>query len=137
MQELVNNLAEGPMHEPVAKGNRGWFRAGDRRINREGRPRGSTAASRHENPSADCAPQADRLMLLIVRGRDLTFRLSKQHASWIINLPPDFEIVGCRVDSARKEIVFTIRSQEFPRIAKGALVPKFVPQFNGLRWMPN
>jgi len=51
----------GSVREPVSKRNRGWFREGDWRINREGRPLGSKAASPEESPPADRAPCTDRL----------------------------------------------------------------------------
>jgi hypothetical protein len=73
-------------------------------------------------------------MLLVLPGRDLAWRLTKQNAPWIVNLPADFEIVGSRLDAARGAVVLVIRSQVFPRIAKGAVIPRFNPELNGLRW---
>lgn len=131
MEEQAQQLV-GPIGQE-SKSNPGWFRAGDARINREGRPRGSKAL-KGDAPSTDRALQADRLMLLFVPAPDLAFRLTRQNAPWIVNLPSDAEIVGCRLDSARNGLVFTIRSAAFPRIAMGAAVPEFLPAFNGLRW---
>jgi hypothetical protein len=133
MQEQVHNMAGGPVPEPGPKRNAGWFRPGDRRINREGRPKGSKAACQ-AGPPVDCAPEADRLMLLWVPAPDLAFRLSKYLAPWIVNLPEDVAIVGCRVDAGRDGVALVIRSQAFPRIAAGAPIPEFRPQFEGLRW---
>jgi hypothetical protein len=130
MEEQLENLPA----EPRPKRNRGWFRPGDRRINREGRPLGSKALLEEGSPAADRAPCADRLMLLVVSGRDLAFRLSHHKGPVIVNLPADAQVVACRVDAARDAVALVIRSQEFPRIARGAPVPEFMPRFEGLRW---
>jgi hypothetical protein len=65
MDEHVEKLAGGPVPEP--RRNRGWFRSGDARINREGRPRGSKAAAPSGDHPADRAGRADRLMRVFVR----------------------------------------------------------------------
>jgi hypothetical protein len=74
-------------------------------------------------------------MLLVLPGRDLTWRLSREKAPWIVNLPADIDIVGC-VHTAAGDggdvVAFFIRSKTFPRIAQGAPIPRFTPQFNGL-----
>jgi len=125
VQELVTNLAEGPAEQPVPKSNAGRFQPGDRRINREGRPRGSRkAACEDGSPPADCAPRADRVMLLVVPERRLAHRLSRAKGFWFVNLAEDYEIVACRLD-ASKGVVFTIRSQTFARVARGAPIPEF------------
>ncbi len=129
MQEQVDKLPDGP----PPKTNPGWFQPGDRRINREGRPRGSKAGLEGGAP-AECAPRTDRLMLLVVTCRDLAFRISQCYAPWIANLPPDFEIVTWRVDAARDTVAFIIRSKEFPRIVRGSPIPEFVPELHGLKW---
>lgn len=127
MQEQVN--------EPAPNRNHGWFRPGDRRINREGRPKGSSKSSRQpSSPAVDRAPCADRLQVLVVPTRDLARRLRWKLAPWITNLPEDAEIVSCRVDAARDTVAFVLRSNTFPRIAAGAVIPVFVPRFEGLRW---
>jgi hypothetical protein len=38
------------------------------------------------------------------------------------------------VDVAGGAVVFVLRSAEFPRVARGAVIPPFTPAFNGLRW---
>jgi hypothetical protein len=139
MEQHVEQLpqASPPLETTSPDGpgrNRGWFRPGDRRINREGRPRGSKAGSHEGSAPADRAPCADRFMLLVLPARDLAWRLTKQNAPWIVNLPADFEIVGSRADAARGAVVLVIRSQTFPRIAKGAVIPRFNPELYGLRW---
>jgi hypothetical protein len=136
MSEETEELAaaDGPAPEPAPQPNRGWFRPGDHRINREGRPRGSKVSSAGQSISADCAPVADRIKRLFVRGRDLAWRLTRQNAPWVVNLPHDFEIVGCRFDAGRQGIFLTIRSKDFPRIARGTPIPEFEPAFYGLKW---
>jgi hypothetical protein len=135
MDEQATNLADGPVPESAPKRNPGWFQPGasDRRINREGRPRGSNAGSQ-TSLAADRAPYTDRLMALVVPERDLAVRLSRQKGPWVENLPEDFTVVASRVDAARGVVVFVIRSREFPRIAQGTVLPQFRPSFNGLRW---
>src|SRR5262245_23058534 len=128
MNEQVNDVMGAPVPEQTPTPNPGRFRKGDPRINRDGRPRLIWAECE------DRAPRADHLMRLVMPGRDLTFRLSRQDAPWIINLPADVEVVDCRVDAARAATVLVIRSETFPRIAKGAPIPEFKPEFNGLRW---
>ena len=135
MDERTARLASEPNQEPKTQDNRGWFRAGDRRINREGRPHGSKARASHEC-IRDCARQADRLKRLIIPERDLAWRLTRQNGPWVINLPSDYQIVDCRVDSARDSVIFIIRSNTFPRIAKGTAIPDFKPVYNGLKWRP-
>jgi hypothetical protein len=130
------------MQEPVAtlpddtppKRNPGWFQPGDRRINRAGRPRGSKAGSEEGNAPVVRAPCADRLMLLVLPGTDLVWRLSRERAPWIVNLPANVEVVGCAHLAARDAVAVVLRSQAFPRVAKGAPVPEFEPRFNGLIW---
>jgi hypothetical protein len=133
MDEQANNAADGSAPDTAPKRNRGWFQRGDARINLEGRPRGSKAAAQ-EGPAADLASCADRVMVLYVPGLDLLFRLGHQNAPWIVNLPADGEIVSCRVDAARGAVALVIRSESYPRIAQGAVIPEFRPDFNGLRW---
>jgi hypothetical protein len=125
---------EKTLDESLPTRNRGWFQRGDRRINREGRPRGSKARHAEENAPPDLAPCADRLKVLVLPGHDLAFRLSHQNAPWIVNLPADVEIAGCRVDAGRDAVALVLRSQQFPRIAQGAAIPPFKAEFNGLRW---
>lgn len=128
MEELVNQTGDSAQ-EP--KRNAGWFRQGDRRINREGRPRGSKVASPGED--VYCASCADRVMLLHVPARVLAHRLLYREGPWLNNLPRDVKVVGCRIDSTGK-VVLTVNSAEFPRIAKGAVIPTFRPEPYGQRW---
>jgi hypothetical protein len=128
MEEQANNEAGGSAQGPAPRSNAGRFRPGDARINRGGRPKKAWA------DCADRAPSAGPLMLLRVPGKALAHRLSHQHAPWLRNLPADCTIVDCRVDVAREAVAFVIRSEAFPRVAKGAPLPEFKPEFNGLLW---
>jgi hypothetical protein len=83
---------------------------------------------------ADRAPSEDRLMLLVLPGADLAWRLRREIAPWINNLPTDVEFVSSRLDVDRSAVVFAMRSKTFPRIARGAPIPEFSPRFNGLLW---
>jgi hypothetical protein len=131
MNEQVEELAVGPAPQP--KRNRGWFQPADRRINREGRPHGKIVAV-PEGLGSNCARRTDRVMLLVLKRRILRCCLTQPKAPWVTNLPPGFRVVDCRVDETRGAVVFTIQSERFPRIAKGALIPELKPDFNGLMW---
>ncbi len=127
MEEQANNVAGGSAPEP--RRNRGWFKpGGDPRINRDGRPRDEWAAC------PDRAPRADHLKLLWVPGKALVHRLSHQNAPWLNNLPAGCKVVAIRLDAARDAVALVIRSETFPRIARGAPIPEFKPEFDGLRW---
>lgn len=129
MEELPIDVVSGQER----KENAGWFRPGDQRINREGRPKGSKVV-KDDSPAPDRAVRADRVMLLFVPSEDMTLCLSPRNAPRVTNLPTDAEIVSCRMDLARYGVVLTIRSSAFPRIAKGAAIPEFEPTYYGLRW---
>lgn len=130
MEEQVEKLPDALPR----KRNPGWFQPGDRRINREGRPRGSKVGPEQRSVAAVRAPRADRLRLLVLPGCDLAWRLTNQNAPWIVNLPVDFEVVGCVQAATPDVFALVIRSETFPRIARGAPIPEFKPTFNGLRW---
>jgi hypothetical protein len=122
---------ENTPDEPLPKRNRGWFQPGDLRINREGRPRGSKAGSAVEGEPADLAPAADRLMLLLVPTRSARCWLRRLKSPYVLDLPEDFEIVGCRLDAARDGLLFTVRSRAFSRVARGTPIPELSPKWNG------
>jgi hypothetical protein len=133
MGAQIEQPANGTAVKATPKSNRGWFRPADSRINREGRPHGSKAAASLDD-TPDRAWQADRVKRLCISERDVAWRLTHQNGPWAINLPNDFQIVECRIDSEWGQVVFVIRSQSFPRIAKGTLIPIFKTQYNGLKW---
>src|SRR5262245_51072119 len=97
MEDQVARMADVPAPEPARNCNRGWFQPGDRRINREGRPRGSKVTMA---TSADLAARADRLQLLFLPERDVSYRLTAKLAFFVVNLPRDYEIVATRLDPA-------------------------------------
>jgi hypothetical protein len=130
----MGEQAEEVPDAPPPKNNVGWFRKGDPRINREGRPRGSKAGCEPGSGAGDRAPRTDRLMVLLMSGRELAHRISHRDAPWIKNLPADFQIVACRVDPVRAAVALVIRSKTFPRVARGAVIPEFAVAFDGLRW---
>jgi hypothetical protein len=132
MDEQTEELAGAPVPAPAARSNRGWFGPGDRRINREGRPRGSKAAAVPEDRPAQRRSRVDRLKLLFVSERVLACCLTQKQAPWLVNMPTDFRVVECRVDESRGGVVLTIRSGEFPRVARGAPIPEFEPAYRGL-----
>jgi hypothetical protein len=134
MSEDIKELAGAgaAVPEPAPRTNRGWFKSGDPRINRQGRPWGSKADVPEGTHPEDCAPRADRLRRLVVLERDLVWRLASIKAPGVANLPTDFQVVASRFDAARRVVVFVIRSDTFPRVARGAPIPEFEPTFDGL-----
>jgi hypothetical protein len=130
MEDTSEKLAATPYDSPARRANRGWFRAGDRRINREGRPRGMQTGQSGES----CTRVTDRVMAFFVPQRELGSMLTQCKAPWITNLPRAFRLVDCRVDNERDGVVFVIRSESFPRIARGTVIPEFEANFHGLIW---
>ena len=115
----------------VSKENRGWFKSGDVRINREGRPRGQRMVD-GDSTAVQFARKANRVRRLLLAPSDLGHRLTNKLSDWILNLPLEFEIVDAGVDAAGVHIV--IRSGSFSKVARGALIPLFEPAFDGLKW---
>ena len=131
MDEQIEDVADGPAPEP--KRNRGWFKAGDCRINLEGRPVGKKVTA-PDSEQAGCARAADRVKRLFIEQKYLSHQLTSSRSPWIISLPSDSQIVDCRFDPARNGVVLIVRSATFPRIAKGAVIPEKVPHCHGLQW---
>src|SRR5439155_3552593 len=127
MEELVSQTTDLPAQECPLKTNRGRFQRRDPRINREGRPSGSKAGNKGGSAATDLAPRADRLKLLTLPQEYLFGCLRHRNAASITNLPEDVEIIASRADHARGVVVLTIRSQTFPRVARGTLIPAFEP----------
>ena len=117
---------------PAVRSNRGWFQPGDRRINLQGRPRGSKAPVAEKRAVTDVAPRTDRLKRLFIGERTILGWLTSMRSPCVTNLPADFLIVDCRVDAVRRGLVFTIRSGAFPRVVWEALIPEMEPEYNGL-----
>ena len=131
MEELVEQKAH---LGPPPKSNRGWFKPGDQRINRRGRPVGSKADPGEEAGPADRAAVTDGLMVLRLPSKLLACRIAFERGPWLTNLPVDFQIVSSRIDASQGLLVLVLRSASFQRVARGAVIPEFRPQFNGLRW---
>jgi hypothetical protein len=129
MEKLATQNADNPSPEPPREANRGWFTAGDGRINRGGRPRGRKAAAGETRP---VAKRADCIKVLMIPARDLVWRLKNKLAPWIVNFPADLEIVDCEVDEDSDMVHYIVRSKRFPRIAAGSIIPPFSADFNGL-----
>jgi hypothetical protein len=83
-------------------------------------------------PPADCAPCDDSLMLLFVPEGQLAHRLAHPRSFILLNMPHPVEIVASRVDPARKGVLFTLRSGSFRPVPKGAPIPEFKAQCQGL-----
>jgi hypothetical protein len=128
MEELVEQMHLGP----PPKSNRGWFKPGDRRINRRGRPVGSKGDPADE--TVDRATVTDGLMVLRLPLKLFACRIAFERGPWATNLPVDFQIVSLRVDASQGLLVLVLRSALFQRVARGAVIPEFRPVFNGLRW---
>jgi hypothetical protein len=128
----MEQLAEQMHGSPPGKANRGWFKAGDKRINRRGRPLGSKADL--GDVSVERAAATDGLTVLRLPLKLLALRIAFERGPWITNLPVDFQIVSSRVDASLGLLLLVLRSGSFQRIARGAVIPEFHPQFNGLRW---
>jgi hypothetical protein len=140
MNETAQELAAAPAPKKKGGRNRGWFRRGDKRINREGRPHGSKRAL-PDGPRAELAQRADRVMLLFLHGNALCQRLRQEYAPSADNIPSDAEVVDVRFDIVQKGLVLTLRSKSFPRIAVGTPIPEFIPLYQGLgngrHWGPD
>jgi hypothetical protein len=127
----MEEQAIAPMEGQPPKSNRAWFRPGDERINREGRPKGSRISAKPD-PSTWLATSTDRVQTLFVQMSFQRCWMKRFSGPRVANLPPDFQIVGSRFDNARNGVVYLIRSQSFPRIARGAPVPQFNAHFDGV-----
>ena len=131
--EQAVEQTEEQAQELATPRNRGWFRAGDGRINRAGRPRGKKVSAA-ESPPVGLARQSDRLMRIFVEGDVVTCWLTWMSSPCLVNLPSDFRVVECQVDAARGGIVLTIRSSTFPRVAQGTPIPVMRPDYHGLKF---
>jgi hypothetical protein len=129
---MMQELAEQSHLGRPPKSNRGWFKPGDRRINRRGRPVGTKGDPADE--TVDRAVVTDGLMVLRLPLKLLACRIAFERGPWITNLPVDFHIVSLRVDARQGRLLLVLRSASFRRVARGAVIPEFRPLVNGLRW---
>jgi hypothetical protein len=130
----MEQLAEQMHLGSPPKSNRGWFKPGDQRINRRGRPVGSKAEPEDGAGDVDRAAATDSLMVLRLPLKLLACRIAFERGPWTTNLPVDFQLVSSRVDVSRGLVFFVLRSASFQRVARGAVIPEFRPLVNGLRW---
>lgn len=128
MDAQTQKLAVETTQKPKRKPNRGSFRPGDKRINREGRPTGSKLYE-VESP-LDLAQRTDRVLRMFVRDSVLCSCISQIQGPRISNLPDDFRIVGCRRAPELAGTYFIVRSDRFSRVARGAEIPEFEPKFS-------
>lgn len=119
--------AEGP----VPKRNRGQFVAGDRRINRRGRPVGADAAARR---AAQGKPVTGPVQALVLAEADLCHRLKNGSSFWVQNLPADARIVDAKLDPETQAVVLIVYSESFSPVLEGQPVPRFEPEFYGMKW---
>jgi hypothetical protein len=125
MDQPTEKLVAEPAAAPTPKSNRGWFRAGDERINKQGRPRGSR---KRTAGVADVARRADRLKRLEVEG-ELLMRLLRRGlrnepgGAWKCAQLHGVRLAGCRFDEDRGTAVLILWSESFPRVARGAPIP--------------
>jgi hypothetical protein len=130
MSEQAADLVNGNSEPGPA--NRGWFRRGDPRINRRGRPRnGVTAAPRQQTEKKPLSGQLKRLSVPV---SDLRVRLAREKGPWMVNLPNDFRIVALELDPVQQMIVLTIHSQVFQAVQEDEEIPWFSPEYHGLKW---
>lgn len=134
MDEQIAKLAIAEPTESPRRHNGGWFQAGDKRINRDGRPRRSSKATSSDASREEFAQRADRVKRLVVRERRVAHLLTHKLAPWIANLPSDWRIVDCHVARDGESIIFVIRSERFDRVGRGALIPEIDPEYYGLTW---
>jgi hypothetical protein len=120
-------MSEQPSEPAPGKPNAGWFKPGDRRINREGRPRGSRKAAQG-TPAAVLAPKTDRLVLVPIPAEKLASQLSSPWDHSFISNWGEGQIVGACMDE-QGTVYLTLRSERFRRVVKGAPIPVGKPRW--------
>jgi hypothetical protein len=117
----------------LTKGNRGWFRKGDPRINRRGRPHGSKSAPADMDMPVERADATDRLMVLYLPDSLLLLRLYRDDEfGSVTNLPSGCAIVNCRLHAEHKVFAIQIRHYSFPLVARGTVLPEFRAEFHSM-----
>ena len=126
----------------VTKQNAGWFRPGDKRINRQGRAlkREPTLAEKVEawdrqGPCPVCdsvprQPKSGRLMQVCVR-EELVRRGLSFDAPHMLTLPEDAKIVAVEPDAAGDGWIVIYRSEKFKVVQAGEPIPKLTWHYHG------
>jgi hypothetical protein len=130
--------------EPAKRSNRGWFKAGDERINVLGRglKRKPTLAEKAESwdgkePCPVCGreplPKSGRLMQHAVSEKELRGRLAMttHDCAYLLTLPDDARIVAVELDPVRGE-VFTYESEQFKALREGQPIPELRRHVQGM-----
>src|SRR5262245_24398035 len=131
MEKQANELVKAVDPEPARRPNRGWFFAGDPRINRAGRPKGALRAARRAQAGK---PLCGRVKTLFVPEQDLRQSLTGVYHPRVTNLPKEFAIVAVERDPNRKGFVLILYSEAFPEVREGEATPQFKPEYHGLKW---
>jgi hypothetical protein len=134
VDDICEKLAVETTLVPAQQPNPGWFRSGgDRRINRQGRPRKSkTPLTVNSSGAVNRAHRTDRVKSFFVPAGELHCLLQQRKPALIAKLPIDFIVVDCRVDGQRNGLHYVIRSEAFSTIQKGSAIPEYTPGRGGL-----
>ncbi len=125
-------ISEPESAEAPTKVNRGWFRSGDPRINRAGRPKPEKAAAKRAQSGKR---QHGPIRKLFVPAAHLETYLTHRHGPWLINLPASFSIVGCEWDLERDGAVLTIHSYYWDSLQPGEPIPELDAKYHGLKFV--
>src|SRR5262245_30434883 len=114
MQIMTTELAQiGPdplgdaPAKPARMPNPSWFKPGDSRINRKGRPRGTNAAK----------PLSGPLVRLVVPGQYITLRYIRgERGPHMDFLPQDVKIIDAHFDKERYAVVLTLWHPNFAQV---------------------
>lgn len=126
---LLVDSAQSPEAAPCR--NRGWFRPGDSRINRRGRPTRIGALARQAKVGQ---PLSGRFVRVFVP-ESIVCRFL---ANWKTPHPPVpdpryFCIVATEFDAQRGGVVFTLHSKSYPHVGAGQ-IPEVPANWFGTGW---
>jgi hypothetical protein len=120
---------------PAKKPNPSWFKPGDARINRQGRPKGTKAVKQ----------LSGHLVRLVVPGQYILFRYIRGELGPYMGtyLPPDVKIVDAQFDPERNVVLLTLSHPSFAEVQKGQPLPEMKNWQGRLRckiaadWLPS
>ena len=130
--QVLNQAEDNPVFNPPLKRNAGQFAKGDRRINRNGRPKGLAAALQRARAGK---PQSGCLQTLFVPLSHFLAQIGKAQSPWVPNLPLQFEIVDAHMDPHRGGLVLTLYSESFRDVKAGEEVPEFPAEWYGKNFL--